>query len=260
MNITRHLPYILLFARQELLDRHKDSLMGVFWLFLQPLAYILIFSLVFSTLMKARLTGFENQPYAYTIYLVSGLLIWNLMANVLVQLSGVYQAKRALMQKVPVSLSLMPLYVPLTEGVIYALAMLMFALVLGLGGYAFSWHWLLIPIIAFMAMFFAYALGILLAMLSVFLPDIRTATPIVMQLLFWLTPIVYLSSLLPSSLQQWLWFSPFAVITDSLQQIVLYHALPDISRLLWLLALSLLLAGLARWMQKRLERDIRDLI
>lgn len=63
---------ILLFAKWELRDQFRNRLLGGAWLFLQPLSYILIFTLVFSHLMNARLQQFDS-PYAYSIYLISGI-------------------------------------------------------------------------------------------------------------------------------------------------------------------------------------------
>lgn len=258
--IIRHLPHLLLFARQDLLDRHRDSLLGVFWVFLQPLAYILIYSLVFSGLMKSRLTGFEDQPFAYTQYLISGLLIWMLMTNTIVQLSSIYQTKAHIIRKIPVSLSIMPLYVPLVETVIYLVGMLAFALILVVMGQALTWYWLWLPIVLLLALLIAYPLGLIVGMLGVFLPDLRTATPIALQLLFWLTPIVYLSTILPESVQQIMHYNPFSWATASVQAIVLYHHAPQLNHLVAMSTLSLVLLFGARWLQRRLEKDIRDLV
>jgi lipopolysaccharide transport system permease protein len=256
----RQLPHILLFARQDLLDRHRDSLLGIFWVFLQPLAYILIYSLVFSELMKSRLTGFEDQPFAYTQYLISGLLVWMLMSNTISQLSAIYQTKAHIIRKIPVSLSIMPLYVPLVETVIYLFGMLVFALMLILMGQTITWYWLWLPVVLVLVLAVAYPFGLILGMLGVFLPDLRTATPIALQLVFWLTPIVYLAAILPESVQTFVHYNPFSWATESVQAIVLYQRSPQLGHLIALFFLAVVLLLTARWLQNRLEKDIRDLV
>src|SRR5690606_40571368 len=73
-------PALLLhFVRQDLVDRHAASALGALWTLLIPLANILIFTLVFSRLMGARLEMLGMQSlgaYSYSVYLVTGLLAW----------------------------------------------------------------------------------------------------------------------------------------------------------------------------------------
>ena len=70
-----HWRLVALFTRQTLVDPHHGSLLGVAWLLLLPLVHILIYTLVFSEFMGARL-GASNNAYAYSLYLVPGLLLW----------------------------------------------------------------------------------------------------------------------------------------------------------------------------------------
>lgn len=258
--IACHLPQILVFVKQDILDKHRDSALGVLWLVLQPLAYIIIYSLVFTNLMKVKMMGFEGQAFAYTVYLVSGLLIWLMMANTLGQLSNVFQSKAFIIKKVPTSLSLMPLYIPIAETIIFVVSLFILAVMMLIMGSAIGHNWLWLPLVWLLTMWWVYPLGLLLAMFGSFLPDIRTAVPVILQLLFWLTPIVYLPSILPESIQAMIQLSPFAWATQSLQNIILYAKAPEYSWLLNSFILGFVLMLLARKMQSLLEKDIRDLL
>src|SRR5690606_1452611 len=84
---------LLHFVRQDLVDRHAGSALGALWTLLLPLANILIFTLVFSRIMGARLEmlGMESLgPYSYSVYLVTGLLAWNCFANTLIRITQVF--------------------------------------------------------------------------------------------------------------------------------------------------------------------------
>lgn len=259
MTFASHLSHTLLFARQELIYRYHDNALGIFWLFAQSITHVLIFTLVFSKLMGARLSAFESQ-YAYSIYLVSGILPWNALANTLTNLASVYNAKSYLIKKVPLSLSLMPLYVPLVEAVIYSVTMGVFMLFLWAIDYPWNWHWLWLPGIMALNLAFAYGLGLILGMLNVFIPDIKNLTGLVLQFGFWLTPIVYVTNILPEWAQRIISLNPFYWAIESLHQIILFGNPPHARRLFQLFLLTLLIAVTARWLQIRLERDIRDLI
>lgn len=258
--LYQQLSHVMLFTRQELVDRYRGKLFGVLWLLLQPLAYLVIFSVVFSGLMRAKLTGFEDQPYAYSIYLIAGLLIWTFMSNMLNQLVQVFQTKASLIRKVPMSLSLMPLYIPIAEGVSFWLSLVFFGAFLLFVGHSITLSWLLLPLIWGLIVLMLYGWGLSLALLSVFLPDIRTALPIFLQLLFWLTPIVYLPAVLPEWAQSFVFYNPFAWPVMASQQIVLYHQLPSFNLLLWMTSLAVVGLLSARFLQNKLEKDVRDLL
>ncbi|EYS85166.1 ABC transporter permease [Cupriavidus sp. SK-4] len=250
---------MLLFARQELVDRHRGQLLGMAWLIIHPLCLILVFSTVFSHLMRARL-GASSNPYAYTVYLIGGMLAWNLFANTLARLSTVYSAKAHLIRKVPVSLGLMPLHVLAVELVIYGISMGLFAAYLLVIGFPFTMAWLALPTVVGLLSAFAYGIGIVLGMLEVFLPDVRNIVAVVLQFGFWMTPVVYLPEILPSWARDLLLLNPVYWAVEAVHAIVLGGRLPAPAPLLGLalLATGLLLA--ARWMKRRLERELRDLL
>ncbi|OQX08775.1 MAG: hypothetical protein BWK73_24490 [Thiothrix lacustris] len=250
---------ILLFAKWELHDQFRNRLLGGAWLFLQPLSYILIFTLVFSHLMNARLQQFDS-PYAYSIYLISGMLLWNLMAGILQRLTNIYSEKAGLIRKVPVSLALMPLYVPLVELVIFLIAGAFFGVFLIFIEYSPSYYWLWLPVIVLLSVFFTYSLGLILGILSVFMPDLRNFIGILLQLAFWMTPIVYVDSILPVWVNQWLVLNPFYWGVSNMHQIILHGQAPNLYLLALLLTAGIILALFARYLQKRLEKDVRDLL
>ena len=249
----------LVFIRQTLLDPHRGSVLGVGWLYFQPLVLILIYTLVFSKFMGARLAGIST-PYAYSLYLVPGLLLWTAFANTLSAMVGVYQAKAHIIRKIPVNLIVMPAYIALTETVNFCVAMGIFGLFCVAVGRPPGVTWLLLLPICLSTVGLAYAAGLMLAALSPFLPDLRPMSAIGLQLLFWLTPIVYVADILPlwaASLLDW---HPIYWGIRQAQSIVLYGTLT--SPWLWaaqaLLVLPLLVLAIRT--VKSLEKEIRDLL
>jgi lipopolysaccharide transport system permease protein len=249
----------LLFARQALLDPHRGSVLGVGWMYFQPLVLILIYTLVFSKFMGARLAGITT-PYAYSLYLVPGLMLWTAFANTLSAMVGVYQAKAHIIRKIPVNLTIMPAYIALTETINFCIAMVIFGLFCVAIDQPPGLNWLLLVPICISTVGLAYALGLVLAALSPFLPDLRPMSTIVLQLLFWLTPVIYVADILPLWAVHLLDWHPIYWGIHQAQDIVLYGSMS--SPRLWaaqaLLALVLLL--LATRTVKSLEKEIRDLL
>lgn len=250
---------VLLMARQELLDKQRNQLLGPFWLLLQPLAYILLFSTVFSHFMRAKL-GTSDDPQAYSIYLISGVLLWTAFANVLSRLSTVYTSQAGLLRKIPMSLAIMPLHVVLVEAALYLIAMSLFVIYLVCTGHPPDVRWLMLPIPVGLLLLLAYALGVMLGLIDVFLPDIRQLVQIGVQFGFWMTPIVYPVNILPHWAVQLLALNPVWWALSAVHDIVVWRRMPALEPVLGLAFLVFAMLVLLRWMKRRLERDLRDML
>lgn len=254
---------VWLFVRQEIVFQHKNELLGRLWLLLQPLVYIFIFMTIFSQIMGMKLamslSGTLPNEYAYSIYLVSGLLAWQLFANILQSLSGVYQQKASIIRKIPVSLTWLPVYLPLVELVPYLIGMLLFSLYLLFLGQLPTWqHLWLLPIVVLLLML-SYSLGLIVAVISVFIPDVRRAMTLFIQLMFWGTPIVYVAQILPEWAMWLITLNPAYWAIENIQAIYLQYSMPLV-KLGYLLLVDVVLLAIAIRLVKRLEADVRDLL
>lgn len=209
--------------------------------------------------MGARLSG-VSTPYAYSLYLVPGLLLWTAFANTLGGMVGVYQAKAHIIRKIPVNLVLMPLYITLTEAINFTVAMLIFGFFCVAIGHNPGVAWLLLIPICLSTILLAYAVGLILAALSPFLPDLRPMTGIGLQLLFWLTPIVYVADILPSWVASLLDYHPIYWGIRQAQSIVLHDTMANLTQWLTQVILAIALLALASRTVKSLEKEIRDLL
>ena len=79
--IWQYRHFILTSIRNDLRTRFARSKLGATWMILQPLAQVLIYSLVLSRIMVAKLPGIDS-PYAYSIYLLAGMQAWSLFSEV----------------------------------------------------------------------------------------------------------------------------------------------------------------------------------
>lgn len=258
--IWRSLPLIVHLTRQDLIERHSGSILGGAWTFVSPLVNILVFVLVFSSIMGAKLEGFgaEIDQFAYSIYLICGMLAWIAFSNSLGRISKLFKEHGHLVTKVNVSLASLPLSVLLTETVVYVIGMGFFIGFLLLVDYPLSAYWLLIPVVYALQCLFVYALGLTLAILAVYLKDIQEVVTVILQVWFWVTPIVYVLEILPGWVQWGMQFNPAFVLVDAYRSLIMRHQLPDLLplALFGVVAVGFLLLGL--WLLGRTERDLRD--
>src|SRR5439155_17861766 len=73
--------FILGSVKREFQSRYQNSMLGAAWTVLNPLAMIVVYTVVFAQVMKARLPDVEGG-FAYSIYLCAGVLSWNLFSEI----------------------------------------------------------------------------------------------------------------------------------------------------------------------------------
>ncbi len=257
-----NLSLLLNFTRQDLIDRYSGSILGGAWSFILPLVNILIFVLVFSKIMDAKLAvlGVEFSQYGYSIYLVAGILAWTAFANSVIRITNVFKDKAGLIAKVNISLAVLPVYILVTESIIFFISMTFFAVFLWLIDFTISWHWLLIPLLLILQQLLAYSLGFLFATLSVFIRDIREFVNVIMQLWFWCTPIVYVINIIPEFVQKLFSYNPMFIMVSAYREVIIFHRLPELNNLLLLMLTAMMLFVLSLYLFRKLERDVRDFI
>jgi lipopolysaccharide transport system permease protein len=233
--------------RTDLRGRYLGSLLGLSWTVVHPLVMIGIYILVFSRLMGARLAGHADAPYAFGIYLCAALLPWNLFAEVTARSTSVFLEHANLVKKMAFPNILLHLYVAGTAVVHAGIVMgifLLFLLAVGqLPPAAALAAWLLLIVLQLLL---AMGLGLMASTLNVFFRDVGQIITVILQVWFWLTPIVYVADILPSSARRILRFNLLAWITQGQQQAILNHDLPGsgLTVTLAVVAPAVLAAGL----------------
>src|SRR5690606_12129936 len=111
-------------VKREFQSKYQNSLLGAAWTVLNPLAMIIVYTVIFSQVMRARLPGVESS-FAYSIYLCAGVLTWGLFAEIVGRSQNVFLDNANLLKK----LSFPRLCLPVT--VVFN-ALLNFAIIFGL--------------------------------------------------------------------------------------------------------------------------------
>ena len=250
------------FTRQDLVDRYSTSLLGGTWTLISPLVQILIYTLIFSRIMGARLDvlGFDAQSFSYSVYLVPGILAWTAFSNTMTRVSTVFLDKAGIIGKVSISLRTLPVFVLLAEAVIFAISIFLFACFLLLIDFPITLAWLwMLPIFAVQQLL-AYSLGFLCAVLGVFVRDLLELLKIVVSIWFWLTPIVYVTDILSADILAWLDLNPMLHLVAALRDVVLLGQPPDLVLLAMLLLVGLGVLLVSVVLLARLERELRDFL
>lgn len=247
------------FVKRDFVERFAGSVFGSIWSFILPLVNITIYTIIFSNIMNARLENSQSS-FSYSIYLISALLPWIAFSTTVLRSTTVFIDKKNIISKINVTLPTMPLYINLSETVTLTISIVFYLLFLMIIGHDLSVYILLIPFLFMLQQLFAYALGLTLAVLTVFIRDLKEIVNIVLQVWFWFTPIVYVKEILPRWVQEIIVYNPVFILSDSFQNIFLRGALPNIHLLINLSVVTFLLLFIAYLIFMRLESDVKDFL
>ena len=237
--------FIIGSVKREFQSKYRNSLLGAAWTVLNPLAMIIVYTVIFSQIMRAKLPGIDST-FAYSIYLCAGVLTWGLFAEIAGRAQNTFLEHANLLKK----LSFPRLCLPVT---VVANALLNFAIVFGLfsvfllisGNFPGLVYLALVPVLMILIAF-AIGLGITLGVLNVFFRDVGQFFGIVIQFWFWLTPIVYPISILPESVRALMSYNPMANLIGAFQDILVTGQWPSWQGLLpvTLLAVAMCVLGM----------------
>ncbi len=230
-------------VKREFQSRYRNSMLGAAWMILNPLAMIVVYTLVFSQLMKARLPGIDND-LAYSIYLCAGVFAWGLFAEIVGRSQTMFLDNANLLKKLSFPRICLPIVVVLNATVNFAIIFTLFTGFLLLSGNFPGLVFVAALPLLVLQIAFAIGLGMLLGVLNVFFRDVGQFFGIFLQFWFWLTPIVYPAGVVPNAVRPLLELNPMTHIVAAWQGIFVSGAWPDWSSL-WPTALLTIMLGVA---------------
>ncbi len=251
--------FVLSSIRNELISRFARSKLGGFWMIINPLAQVAIYALILSNVLAAKLPGIDNQ-YAYAIYLMAGQLAWTLFSEIISRCLNLFIEQGNLMKKMNFPRITLPTIV---VGSCLLNNVLLFVSVLGIFvalGHKFSLAMLWLIPLTLIVVTLALGIGLILGVMNVFLRDIGQIVPIILQMLFWFTPVVYPITIIPDSYRHWLLLNPMCPLVDAYQQILVYGKNPVWENVFGIAVIGLFLTLLSLFMFRRASAEMVDVL
>nr|WP_202962240.1 ABC transporter permease [Serratia sp. PL7] len=232
--------FILGNVKREFQSKYRNSLLGVTWSVLNPLSMIVVYTVIFSQVMRAKLPGVDSQ-YAYSIYICAGILTWGLFADIIVRSQNVFLDNANLIKKLNFPKICLPITVIGSALVNFSIIFSLFTVFLIISNdFPGLPYFALIPVLTIM-MILAVGLGIIVGVLNVFFRDVGQFFGIVLQFWFWLTPIIYPATILPERLHPLMKYNPMASVVEACQKILVNGIFPNWTGLLYPLILGVIL-------------------
>lgn len=249
--------FILGSVKREFQLKYRNSLLGAAWTVLNPLSMIVVYTVIFAQVMKARLPGVDST-FTYSVYLCAGVLTWGLFTDITGRAQNIFLEHANLLKKLSFPRLCLPVIVTLSAWVNFLIIFGLFTLFLVVSDNFPGWaYFALIPLLAIQTAF-AIGLGITLGVLNVFFRDIGQLFGVVLQFWFWLTPIVYSASILPEGLRPFMEFNPMTNLMASFQNVLVKGEWPHWHTLWLVITLSVVFCLLGLRLFRRHAGEMVD--
>jgi lipopolysaccharide transport system permease protein len=246
---------LLFFAWRDLKIRYKQTAVGILWAVFQPLITMVVFTVFFG-----HFAGIPSDNIPYPVFVYAGLLFWQLFSATVLQASNSLVANQNLLTKVYFPRIILPLSSVLSNLVDFAIASVILVGLMIYYGYMPSFEgFLLFPLLVIITAIFAVGLGLFLSSLNVKYRDVKYVLPFFIQILMFLTPVIYP----PSILGDFSWILALNPMTGVIKAArgALFTVPPVNWVLLGISALAaLIVLAIGFWYFKRTERYFADLI
>jgi lipopolysaccharide transport system permease protein len=253
--LYRYRDLLWLWTMREVKVRYKQSLLGIAWAVLQPLALMVVFTLIFSRLVRV-----DTQGVPYPLFVYVALVPWTFLATSLNFGVPSLVNNLNLVTKIYFPREVLPL-----ANVGAALLDLLFASVVVIGMLMIYGFWPTIHalwVIPLLALQVILAIGVTLfaSAVLVFFRDVRFVIPLLVQIWMYATPVIYPTELVPERWWPYYFLNPMAGVIDGYRRVLLLAEAPRLSALALGAFVSLALLAFSYAFFKRKEPVFADLI
>ena len=249
--------FILSSVKREFQSKYRNSLLGALWMVINPLAMILVYTVIFSQVMSAKLPGIDST-FSYSIYLCAGILTWGFFAEITGRAQNMFLEQANLLKKLSFPRLCLPVIVVVNASLNFSIIFILFTLFLLLSDNFPGWSFIaLVPVLAIQTVF-AIGLGMSLGVLNVFFRDVGQLFGVVLQFWFWLTPIIYPITILPERFRPMMSLNPMARLVEAYQNILVSNQWPDWNGLLPVALLAILLCTLGAHLFRKHSGEMVD--
>ncbi len=234
----------------DLKTKYTGSMLGFAWSMLNPLLMMLVLYFVFSNIFKSQ----EN----FVVYLLTGIFAWRFFAIGTTSAMGSIVGKSSLVTKIYIPREILTLSIAISSLIssILEFSVLMPLLIILCAG--ISTAVLLFPVIHLMYFLIVYGIGLILASLYVYYRDLNQIWDVVLQVGFFLSPIIYPLSLVPAKYEFYYMLNPVTRLINMYRDILLDGTIPGISDFVIVLLSGLMLFFIGTVLFKKLSRRFAE--
>lgn len=254
--IWRYRELLYIFAWRDIKVRYKQTILGILWVIFQPLVSMVIFTVFFGNLAKI-----PSGKLPYSLFVLCGLVFWNFFSTSLSHASDSMVSNESIIKKIYFPKILLPLssiVTSLVDFIINLFILIFYALIIGF--LPSLWVLVIIPLAVLITVITSLGLGLFLSSFNVKYRDVRYALPFFIQILLFLTPVIYPLSIVSENHKYLMALNPMTSVVESVRMIFYKEMIisPILMLISFISAIFLLLIGL--WYFRKTERFFADIV
>jgi lipopolysaccharide transport system permease protein len=219
--LIRHRDLLFTWTLREIQVRYKQSVVGVLWALLQPLALMSVFTVVFSVLARVPTDGVPYPVFSY-----AALLPWTFFSASITFGVPSLVNNMNLVTKIYFPREILPIASVAAALFDLCVAAPLFAAMIALYDVRVSWVILWTPLLLLVQVLLTLGVVLLLSAVNVFYRDVRFVLPLLVQVWMYASPIIYPVSLVPASYRLLYMLNPMAGLLDSYRRVLVLRQPP----------------------------------
>jgi lipopolysaccharide transport system permease protein len=250
---------LLRLVRRDLLANYQQTLLGPFWVFLQPVLTTLVYYLIFGRIVKISTSGIPP-----ILFYLSGILFWSYFSDCLNGTMYTFLQNSNVFSKVYFPRLIVPLSSVISHTVRTAIQLLLFIFIYGYycsrGGITGTYYILLTPVLLLITAGFGLGAGLIVSVLTARYRDLDYTLQFLLRLFMFATPVVYPTSIVPEQYQILFWLNPLTAVIETFRAGFFSNEPVYILHLLFSCAEVLLLLLVGITLFKKQELKVMDVI
>ena len=231
-NFSKYTFLLTELIKRNISGKYKDSTLGLFWSFLNPLLSMIVLTMVFSLIFAGSI---ENFP----VYLLSGNLVFDLFANATQGAMDSIKGNSEIIKKIYVPKYMFAIGIICSEFINFLISLIVLVVVMIATGAPFYPALIYFPIPLFFILILTTGIGLILATATTFFTDIKYLYGVLIMLLSFMTPLFYPIEIIPQQFMFAFTINPLYAGVSSVRDIVLGGIFPTTGPLLYLIITSI---------------------
>ena len=238
-------------VHKEFRGKYKKSVLGVLWSFLNPLFQLIIYAVVFSFVLRQQIDN-------YVCFLIVALIPWTFFTSSINQCAVSILANFNLIKKVYFPREILPISTVTSNCISFLISLLLVFVFIIFTGVGFSASILLLPLIILIQYFIILGVGLLISAVTVYFRDLQHIVLVLLNMLFYLTPIIYPIDFIPNNYLIFFKLNPMFHVINVYRDILYYQRIPDLLSLGILLVTSVVLFIISYFVFAKLEKKFAE--
>lgn len=238
-------------VKKEIRGKYKNSFLGVLWSFLNPLLQIVVYAIVFPLILR-------NTEENYVIFLCCGLIPWTFFTTAISRSAFTFIENGNIVKKVYFPREILPLSVVTSETVNFIISTIIIIGFVIFGGLGISQYIIFYPLVLIAQYLLLLAISLIVSSISVYIRDLQHLIGVVLQMLFYATPIVYSAETIPQEFAWILRLNPMTYIINGYRDIFYNQTMLELKPILILIAGCLLACVVGYLIFNKLQKGFAE--